>query len=239
MPVTLSISSIRLDGGTQVRARIDPAVVAEYREILEALPPVIVFHDGTDHYLADGFHRVHAFKGAGRTKIPADVRPGTQRDAVLYSVGANASHGLRRTNDDMRRAVGLLLSDPEWSGRSNVWIAEACAVSHTFVAGLRPAPKVQPATVAGSPEPTVRTGRDGKKRKVPTREKRKVPRVATSWLDGWKTTGGDLAWRRPGDGSPGDARTGYLEILVGGTAIRIVATGKRLVAWQKTPEVTP
>lgn len=47
--------------------------------------------------------------------IAVDVRPGSQRDAILYSLGANAAHGRRRTNADKRRAVQRMLSDEEWS----------------------------------------------------------------------------------------------------------------------------
>ena len=36
---------------------------------------------------------------------------GGLRDAILFSVGANAAHGLRRTNADKRRTVLLLWED--------------------------------------------------------------------------------------------------------------------------------
>lgn len=38
------------------------------------------------------------------------------REAILFIVGANASHGLRRTNADKRRTVERLLADEEWRG---------------------------------------------------------------------------------------------------------------------------
>lgn len=49
------------------------------------------------------------------------------RDAILYSCGANDRHGLRRTNEDKRRAVKKSLEDPEWSGWSSNKIAERFA----------------------------------------------------------------------------------------------------------------
>lgn len=133
---TIDISSIRINGGTQSRAAINKDVVAEYAEAMEGgatFPPVIVFYDGADYWLADGFHRYDAYARARVNKVPADVRQGTQRDAILFSVGANASHGLRRTNDDKRRAVMVLLNDPEWSKWSNREIARQCAVSEWMV----------------------------------------------------------------------------------------------------------
>lgn len=140
MTIKMFVASIRIDGGTQPRQSINEQVVSEYAEALQAgekLPPVVVFHDGTDHWLADGFHRYHAHRKAKRKDIAADVREGTRRDAVLFSVGANAAHGLRRTNDDKRRAVLTLLEDAEWSKWSDRQIAEACGVSVPFVGAVR------------------------------------------------------------------------------------------------------
>lgn len=69
---------------------------------------------------------------------PISTRP-TLPEAIwtLGRVGANASHGLRRTNDDKRRAVRTLLNDLEWLAWSDREVARACGVSHTFVAGQR------------------------------------------------------------------------------------------------------
>jgi hypothetical protein len=100
-------------------------------------PPVTLFYDGTDYWLADGFHRVEAAFGAGLTEIVAEVKQGTRRDAILYSVGANAAHGLRRNNADKRRAVITLLDDAEWSNWTNVAIAKACGVAESFVRKLK------------------------------------------------------------------------------------------------------
>lgn len=134
------VASIRLDGGTQARVSLNNETVAEYAEVLRAggeLPRVIVFFDGTDNWLADGFHRTHAYRHADRVELPAEVRDGTRRDAVLFACGANASHGLRRTSADKRKAVETLLADPEWQTWSDRDIAKACGVSHPFVAAIR------------------------------------------------------------------------------------------------------
>jgi hypothetical protein len=96
-----------------------------------------VFYDGSDYWLADGFHRVEAAKSLGLVEIAADIRQGTRRDAVLYSVGANTSHGLRRTNEDKRRTVMMLLNDEEWRGWSDNRIAQLCGVSQPFVSSMR------------------------------------------------------------------------------------------------------
>jgi hypothetical protein len=133
----LAIDLIRGDGATQPRARIDPALVEDYAADMrrgDEFPPVVVFFDGTDRWLADGFHH----RDAGHDDIAADIRQGTRRDAILHSVGANARHGWRRTNEDKRRAVLTLLGDAEWSLWSNREIARRCGVDDHTVATLRP-----------------------------------------------------------------------------------------------------
>ena len=101
----LNIKLIRIDGGTQSRVSIDQTVVSEYADSIEAgsvFPPVRVYFDGVSYWLGDGFHRYFAHLKAGKEGIATDVVNGTQRDALLYSVSANALHGLRRTNADKR-----------------------------------------------------------------------------------------------------------------------------------------
>ena len=138
--IRVAISLIRRDGGTQPRAAINQTTVTEYAQDMKEgaiFPPVVVFYDGTDYWLSDGFHRVEAAESIGWSQIAALVRQGTRREAVLYSVGVNTTHGLRRSNADKRRAVMTLLEDSEWSQWSNNEIAKRGYVSHTFVNNLR------------------------------------------------------------------------------------------------------
>ncbi len=141
----LYAGNIKRDGGTQMRADLDPATVQEYADAMaEAggwrnFPPVITYHDGTDNWLADGFHRLAAYlsRFSASGMIPADVRSGTRRDAILHAAGANASHGLRRTSADKRRSVETLLRDEEWAKWSNMEIARRCNVSESFVRSIK------------------------------------------------------------------------------------------------------
>ncbi|MGJ2639734.1 ParB N-terminal domain-containing protein, partial [Salmonella enterica subsp. enterica serovar Paratyphi A] len=137
----LALALIQIDGGTQSRANVNDQVVNEYAEAIQAgatFPPIVVFYDGKKHWLADGFHRFHAYRKLGREKVAADIRQGTRRDAILHSVGANETHGLRRTRDDKRRAVETLLNDAEWWNWSDGEIAKRCAVSREYVNRIRP-----------------------------------------------------------------------------------------------------
>lgn len=151
----LDLSTIRTDGGTQPRAAIDTQLVETYAEDMASgatFPPLIVFHDGVTNWLADGFHRYFAAKGCGLAEFECDVRQGTVRDAILFSVSANASHGLRRTNEDKRRAVLTLLNDPTWAQWSDREIARHCAVGPDMVGRLRPAPSVAERQIARTVE---------------------------------------------------------------------------------------
>lgn len=135
----LAIDKIKIEG-TQSRVQINESTVSEYAEAIQngaQFPPVTVFFDGTDFWLADGFHRLLAHKRAGKPEILETREVGGLRDAILYSVSANANHGLRRTNADKRKAVEMLLNDAEWSQWSDREIAKQCAVSNNFVGDVR------------------------------------------------------------------------------------------------------
>jgi hypothetical protein len=145
---SLPLGAIRTDGGTQSRLRLDDATVDEYAEVIRdkntngvilvhPFPAVVAFHDGKNYWLADGFHRLAAYIKAGMKAILAEVRQGTKRDAILYAAGANAHHGLRRTNEDKRIAVMRLLTDEEWTQWSDREIARRCGVSNNFVSEVR------------------------------------------------------------------------------------------------------
>jgi hypothetical protein len=111
--VKLKPEQIRLDGGTQPRAVLNTEVMEEYAGLMRAgveFPPVVVYHDGQDYWLVDGFHRVGAaLKAFPSRQIEAEVHQGTLQDAQWASYGVNKKHGLRRTNGDKERAVRAAL----------------------------------------------------------------------------------------------------------------------------------
>lgn len=138
----LNLNTIRIDGGTQSRVEINNDAVSDYAEAVKVgieFPPVVVFHDGADHWLADGFHRFHAHKQAGKASILAEIHNGTARDAILFSVGANGAHGLRRSNADKRKAVETVLRDAEWAKWSDRKVADLCGVGAPLVGDIRKA----------------------------------------------------------------------------------------------------
>jgi hypothetical protein len=132
----MRLDKIRIDGGTQARAKMSDETIRNYADALKdgvEFPPVLVFHDGVDYWLADGFNRYYAHKEIKRTEIEAEVRRGNILDAKLYACGANSAHGQPRTSADKRNAILLVLNEPAWKAMSEREVARACNVSHTLV----------------------------------------------------------------------------------------------------------
>jgi hypothetical protein len=95
---TLYLDKLRLDGDTQPRAGINAALVSEYAKLYEdgvELPPVVVFFDGVDYWLADGFHRWHARFKAGIEGISCEIHNGTVEDARWWSWTVHQAHWQR------------------------------------------------------------------------------------------------------------------------------------------------
>ncbi len=177
-PQTLLFDQIRIDGGTQSRVSIDEQVVAEYADLYHQgiqLPPITVFYDGSDHWLADGFHRYWAQEKTGCDVVLADIHQGTQRDAILHAVGANAAHGLRRSNADKRKAVLIMLEDTEWSQWSNREIARQCGVDEKLIRRLRDSLSAAKPQTDSQPQ-VVKYKRGGKTHKQKSRGKPRARR---------------------------------------------------------------
>jgi hypothetical protein len=136
----LPITQIRKNPVCQQREELDLKVVEDYKEAFLQnikLPPVKVKFDGSVYWLYDGFHTTEAAIGAQLTELMVEVTSGTLRDAILASVGVNADHGLRRSNQTKRNAVMVLLQDEEWRIWSNREIARRCNVSESLVRDLK------------------------------------------------------------------------------------------------------
>ncbi len=159
----ISLSAIRLDGGTQPRAALNSGAIEDYTQAMGAgaeFPPVRVFYDGTDYWLADGFHRVKSARAAGHETIECEVHQGRLEDAQWYSFSANRTNGLRRTTSDKQRAVRSALTHPKAAGLSNRQIAAHVGVDESTVRVWREK------LTAGIPQSAKRTGRDGRTIKV-------------------------------------------------------------------------
>jgi hypothetical protein len=140
--ITLATDNILASAATQVRKKLDKTTIDEYAEALgngAQLPPMTVFAEvDSDRYiLADGFHRHHAYVNAEIGIVEVEVREGSLHDALLWALGANAEHGLRRSSADRRNAVEMALKDPEISTLQIQQIADICRVDERTVRRIR------------------------------------------------------------------------------------------------------
>lgn len=104
------MNALTLDEELQPRASIDRTVLENYVQLLVdgvRFPPVVAFNDGSVTWLSDGFHRWHSRRVLDLDDIEVDVRDGTRRDALLFSLSANAKHGLQRGSTDYSRAYEI------------------------------------------------------------------------------------------------------------------------------------
>jgi hypothetical protein len=126
-----------LDDAYQPRVTIDLDLVQDYAETMlsgwGSFPPIEAFKLGGRLHVVDGFHRVKAAIRAKVAKVPVNIRQGTADDALLFCVRANSTHGLRRTNEDKRRAVVMLLKHPIYGQHGKGKIAELAGVSKPMV----------------------------------------------------------------------------------------------------------
>jgi hypothetical protein len=195
----LPLRALIRDSRVQPREAINLTTVSEYAQAMakapvyraagldvRSFPPVVVFHEvdhrGNDLYwLADGWHRALAAEEAGLETFDAEVHEGGVYDAILYAAGANAAHGLRRTNRDKHRAVRMVLDHPtvireEWG---NARVAHAAGVSDFLVKTVRRERELE----LGLTPSTERRGQDGKLYSLQLRHDRKAtsgPERATS-----------------------------------------------------------
>lgn len=172
----IEIRDIIADTDLHPRVKLNENAIDDYAQAMKAgidLPPIIVFQEGGQYHLADGWHRLEAARRIGRSQVMAEVRKGDRRDALLYAVGANAAHGLRRTGADKRKAVQLLLDDPEWQQWSVEAIAKTCNVSWGLVDMVRSVYLLK----SEDSERQVKRGDSVFKQKVGKRKGKKVPRT--------------------------------------------------------------
>lgn len=159
------LDQITLDERLQPREMLSQTLVDEYTERLadgDEFPPVDVIEDGALLLLVDGWHRLAAHRQLARETIAAKVSPGGFERAILVSSGANAEHGLRRSNSDKRRAVIRLLTTESLAQLSDSALARAAKVSVRYVGMVRTTLENEGVI----PEVTSRIGADGKVRDI-------------------------------------------------------------------------
>jgi ParB-like chromosome segregation protein Spo0J len=136
----VAVASIVLDPELQPRAVVSPQLVREYAYAMDAgaqFPPIVCFSIDGQLLLADGWHRLEAWKRLGAGEVEVDVREGGRDEALLFSREYNAKHGARFTAADKRRAIVLYLNHPRFGLWANREIARRLGVDHKSVAAHR------------------------------------------------------------------------------------------------------
>lgn len=139
---TLNLAVLRLDGDTQARLALSQEKVQEYAALMEdgeEFRPIDAFFDGSDYWLADGFHRYFATKANKKTAIAVTVHNGTLDDAQLFAFAANKGHGLPPSSADIRHCIVRMLAHPVWGGWSNAAIAKWVGTSKMTVGRVKAA----------------------------------------------------------------------------------------------------
>jgi hypothetical protein len=91
----LRITDLLTNTQVDPEAHLDAARVVRYAEMLDFLPPIVVFDTAEGLLLADGYHRVPAARRRGLETIEAEVRRGSRHDALRYAATVGAEqHGI-------------------------------------------------------------------------------------------------------------------------------------------------
>jgi hypothetical protein len=144
----MKLSQLTLDPGLQMRTELNQDVVDEYAQAMldgDKFPPIIVFNDGDNNYVAEGFTRCAAAKQAGIEIIDADVHMGTYEDAFDYAfTKANHDNGQRYKNVDKVSAFRKAFTRDRYIKQSDRELGRLYQVSNRFVSQLRKAANAQP-----------------------------------------------------------------------------------------------
>ena len=134
----LDCDNIEATKATQARVKLSKDMIDQYTEDIKngaVFPPVDVFcwKSAERNILADGFQRLIAHINAGEETIAVKMHEGGMHEALIFALGANAGHGLRRSNADKIHAVKMALKDPEISQMKQQEIADICRVDRKTV----------------------------------------------------------------------------------------------------------
>ena len=99
------LGEITVDSRLNPRSAIDRSWVAQLRDVLDNLPPVVVVDTGDGEYLVDGFHRYYAHAESGREELEVERHAGSLEEARDLAVILNMTHGKRLTPAERERAV--------------------------------------------------------------------------------------------------------------------------------------
>ena len=172
----INLIDIRIDGGTQVREKLNQDWVKDISEKMSegvVFDAIKVFHDGSDYWLVDGFHRYFGYRANAVVSAECEVINGTLREAILFSKSVNKDRGLPLTPADQRRSILFMLNDDEYKTWPNTDIAKHIGVSSMTVGRIKSSITT---TSEKNPVKTI-TDKDGNKRDIDTTKLTGRPKV--------------------------------------------------------------
>ncbi len=139
----IGVKAIDPKKGFQAREEaLDPDHVRRLQGMMRSgvdLFPIVVFHDPDtkEWLLADGFHRLDAYRREGRPNVPAEVVIGSSREAIEYAACCNQLAIKTRTKGDTKKAAFMLFSLDDWWAKCNAAIASHVGCSGGAIASYR------------------------------------------------------------------------------------------------------
>lgn len=128
------------------------------------LPPIIV--NRATMRVIDGMHRLRAAALRGEDDVEVQFFDGDARDAFIFAVKANITHGLPLSLADRTAAAARIISShPQWSDRA---IALTAGLAAKTVGAIRRR------STEDDPQLNARIGRDGRVRPLNTAEGRRI-----------------------------------------------------------------
>lgn len=98
------------------------------------LPPIIAYETERGLFVADGFHRMEAYKRLGETSIKAEIRKGSFEEALNFAEEANLKHGKMLSAADKKNLlIRRLARGHGWANTSNREIARQLGVDHKTI----------------------------------------------------------------------------------------------------------
>lgn len=106
----ISVDAIRFDLDLYPRFEADNSTVNQYRQAIDALPPILVtkkkeLEDGTlKHDVIDGYHRLLAHKLEERTEIEVEIfESDDPQEILIEAINRNNSHGRQLSTKEKRK----------------------------------------------------------------------------------------------------------------------------------------
>lgn len=160
VPLAQIVADPRLQPRVTTRLEVTEQYVHALVRRNAVFPPLDVFFEGGEYWLADGFHRRAAYEIAGVTACLCTVHAGGLMEALWFTCSANSTNGQARTQEDVRFAIERALRHEKSAGWSDRMIADHVGCAPNTVTPVREH-LVATAQIA---QLKSRVGKDGKER---------------------------------------------------------------------------